>query len=59
MKVCDNCQRINPDDVEECLGCGGKEFETLHFISEANSIEPYLREHLGEKNDNRDRNQVP
>lgn len=51
MKVCDNCSRINPDDAEKCLECGGEEFETLHFRSD-DAIEPYLEE----KDDDRDRN---
>lgn len=29
MKVCDTCFRINPDDVEKCVGCGGTEFTPL------------------------------
>ncbi len=49
MKVCDNCSRVNPDDTEECIGCGCEEFSSLHFILGTDDIEPYLRK----KDDNR------
>ena len=55
MKVCTNCDRLNPDTVETCIGCDGEEFNDLHFIMESNDIEPYLEG----KDDNRNRNQVP
>ena len=29
MKVCDNCSRINPDDIEKCLECGQTEFTPI------------------------------
>ena len=29
MKVCDNCSRVNPDDAEKCLTCGGTKFTKL------------------------------
>ena len=42
MKVCDNCSRVNPDDMEKCIDCGGEEFRDLHFIGGTDDIEPYL-----------------
>ena len=31
MKMCVNCKRINPDDVEECIGCREREFIEVIF----------------------------
>jgi len=29
MKVCKNCFRINPDEAETCIQCGGNDFDEL------------------------------
>jgi len=39
VKMCVNCNRINPDDVEECIECGGKEFENISFPLEVDDAE--------------------
>ena len=31
MKICKNCSRVNKQDEEECVGCGGKEFEYIYI----------------------------
>jgi len=31
MKMCVKCNRINPDDAEECIECGEKEFVNVIF----------------------------
>ena len=41
MKVCDNCDRINPDDAEVCIGCGESEFSGVIFPF-YDDIEPYM-----------------
>ena len=43
MKVCDNCQRLNPEDAEVCIGCGESDFEELLFPF-YNDIKPYLED---------------
>ena len=43
MKVCNNCQRINLNNVEVCIGCGKSEFTEL-LIPFYDDIEPYLKE---------------
>lgn len=34
MKHCPNCHRVNPDDVKECIECGGKEFQHIIPLEE-------------------------
>ena len=34
MKVCVNCDRINEDSVEECVGCGFTNFQIILPIEE-------------------------
>jgi RNA polymerase subunit RPABC4/transcription elongation factor Spt4 len=41
MKICDNCQRINLDEAEVCIGCGGDKFTEIIFPF-YNDIESYL-----------------
>ena len=44
MKVCDNCNKVNPDEVGKCLECGMAEFTPLLFPEDGpdpdNSIIP-------------------
>ena len=35
MKMCVNCDRLNLDKEEECVGCGGKEFIEVTFPLES------------------------
>ena len=32
MLMCISCGRLNPDDVEECMECGNKEFESITLL---------------------------
>lgn len=41
MKVCSECHRINPDDVDKCLECGQSEFIELVDPPFYDSIEEY------------------
>jgi RNA polymerase subunit RPABC4/transcription elongation factor Spt4 len=34
MKMCEDCQRINQDDNEKCVECGGDKFKEIVFIEE-------------------------
>jgi len=31
MKMCENCNRLNEDDAEVCIGCGEDEFIEVVF----------------------------
>ena len=31
MKMCVKCNRLNPDDTEKCIECGGEEFIEVLF----------------------------
>jgi len=41
MKVCTNCERINQDKEETCIGCGCDDFRFVVFAP-YDDIEPYL-----------------
>lgn len=36
--------RLNPLDVEFCLGCGGEDFDDFGFVPPWDSAIPYLEE---------------
>ncbi len=44
VKVCRECSRINHLDVEQCIECGGKDFDELELTPFWDSIEPYEEE---------------
>ena len=41
MKMCKNCNRVNPDDVEVCIECGEDKFTEL-LMPFYDDIESYL-----------------
>ena len=42
MKVCNYCDRVNPDDAEVCLECEGSEFTEILIPFYDDDIESYL-----------------
>lgn len=47
MKVCSNCMRVNSDDSETCIQCGGEDFVELEFPF-YDDIIPYLEKECTE-----------
>ena len=43
MKVCEKCNRFNPDDAKTCVECGEDKFQDIAFPF-YDGIEPYLEE---------------
>lgn len=34
MKACVSCHRVNKDNAEECIECGGKDFQNIVTVEE-------------------------
>jgi len=46
--ICHDCNRVNPDDADECVECGGRDFSYLAPVA-YNDIEQYKDNPIEEK----------
>ena len=49
MKVCIDCYRVNKDDAEKCIGCGGDNFQDIIPIEEEEFPIPFYNNADGYK----------